>query len=923
MKDGLALRRMLPLTLLLASTLSPGCTKGSDTFVVVPGGVLPGGGTPPAARTPLAISSSVGSTLKVEAGQPVSFTITVTAESGAIDLNLLNPPADADFAPIRSATSPATATFRTIADPAFQGRRELVFATRTSGEDPETGRLVVTLDTRQGVPTFQSGLLSGQVFSTQAVDVTGDGVRDLISGASFADRAGSDRGAIYLWKGGSTLPSGDPDSTLEVASGADNDRIGRQSLGVQGIRVVDVTGDGVPDVISAAPEADGAGTDRGAIYVWKGGPTITATNPDFVLSVSSGADGDRIGSIDRGSQGLQLVDLTGDGIVDLVAAADRADAGGTDRGAVYVWAGGPNLASGDPDFTLTVSSGADGDRMGFLRRGAEGIQAADLTGDGVLDLLVAASQADRGGAGRGAAYVWKGGAGLASGDPDFVLEVTTGVADNDAMGQTPFGVQGLWCLDVTGDEVFDVLAVTPGADRGGTDRGAVYVWKGGATLKASDPDFVLAVSSASDNDRLGDASLGATSLHLGDLSGDGHPEIVVQATGADLAGTDRGAVYVWTGGPNLAGGNPQFSLQVSTAANSDSLGRGTRGALGLMLEDLTGDGRLDLVASAAFADLGGTDRGAFYVWSGASLASGDPDFTLQVTTGVADNDRLGVNVNDSPGFLLEDVTGDGVSDLVAAASGADRGGTDRGAVYVWRGGATLKAGDPDFALEVTTGVADGDQLGATVTGSVGLLTRDVTGDGVADVIAGASNADRGGTDRGAVYVWQGGSDLAAGEPDFVLEVTTGVADSDRLGLASVANQGVVIRDVSGDGVSDLVISATNADRGNTDRGAVYVWLGGSKLSATGPDAVLEVTTGSADGDRLGLDHDAGGGVFFADLSGAGKPTIVVAATSADLAGTNRGALYLWGAGSTTFSAAPDATLSVSGASDQDGLGLAN
>ncbi|MDC3379344.1 hypothetical protein OAX78_03585, partial [Planctomycetota bacterium] len=347
-------------------------------------------------------------------------------------------------------------------------------------------------------------------------------------------------------------------------------------------------------------------------------------------------------------------------------------------------------------------------------------------------------------------------------------------------------------------------------------------------------------------------------------------------------------------------------------------------ALGFFLDDLTGDDRLDVLASAGGADVGGTDRGAFYVWSGATLQSGDPDFTLTVNTGVSDQDRLGVNVNDSPGFLVEDVTGDGVNDLVVAAPTADRGGTDRGAVYVWTGGATLNTADPDFALEVVTGVSDGDRLGVTTTGAVGLLARDVTGDGVADVIAGASNADRGGLDRGATYVWQGGTSLSAGEPDFVLEVTTGVSDGDRLGIVAVGSQGILLTDVSGDGVLDLLVSAAFADRGNVDRGAVYVWLGGANLSPANPDAVLEVTSGASDGDQIGRDHDGGRAVFVGDATGNGQPEIVVAAPGADLAGGNRGALYLWRAGASGFTVGdPDVTLSVSAASNNDLLGSSN
>ncbi|MHC5021455.1 MAG: IPT/TIG domain-containing protein, partial [Planctomycetota bacterium] len=135
-------------------------------------------------------------------------------------------------------------------------------------------------------------------------------------------------------------------------------------------------------------------------------------------------------------------------------------------------------------------------------------------------------------------------------------------------------------------------------------------------------------------------------------------------------------------------------------------------------------------------------------------------------------------------ILHADVTGDGVLDVVAGAQNADVGGTvNTGAIYVWAG-TSSPTGAPTATLTVTGAVASDFLTNAT---GQGIQCCDVTGDGVLDVVAGAQNADVGGTvDTGAIYVWAGTSS-PTGAPTATLTVTGAVA-SDRLGLA--AGQGI-------------------------------------------------------------------------------------------------------------------------------------
>jgi hypothetical protein len=99
-----------------------------------------------------------------------------------------------------------------------------------------------------------------------------------------------------------------------------------------------------------------------------------------------------------------------DGVLDVVGRANQKDfPAGNNQGAIYVWAGGPGLAGAQaPRAVLTSSTAVAGGELGNLMPG-HGILAADLTGDGGLDLLVGTSLADVGGVyDAGALYFWQG-----------------------------------------------------------------------------------------------------------------------------------------------------------------------------------------------------------------------------------------------------------------------------------------------------------------------------------------------------------------------------------------------------------------------------------------------------------------------------------------------------------------------------------
>ena len=66
-------------------------------------------------------------------------------------------------------------------------------------------------------------------------------------------------------------------------------RASGESLGSTVAAAGDVDGDGYPDFLTGAPYNDLAGTDAGAVYVFRGGPGLDAI-PDFTFVGEAAGD---------------------------------------------------------------------------------------------------------------------------------------------------------------------------------------------------------------------------------------------------------------------------------------------------------------------------------------------------------------------------------------------------------------------------------------------------------------------------------------------------------------------------------------------------------------------------------------------------------------------------------------------------------
>jgi hypothetical protein len=250
-----------------------------------------------------------------------------------------------------------------------------------------------------------------------------------------------------------------------------------------------------------------------------------------------------------------------------------------------------------------------------------------------------------------------------------------------------------------------------------------------------------------------------------------------------------------------------------------------------------------------------------------------------------------------------DLNGDGRSDLIIGAPGADMGAADNGAVYVvfgrddWPSQLDLGALDDTDGF-ILTGESAGDRLGGTLANA-----GDVNADGLDDIIMGAptsttfsanngggqilvtgGGATMGGTQDGGAWLVYGQTRFAEGfDIDRMAAsegmVFAGAASGDMAG-AAVSGAG----DVDGDGFADFLIGAPGASHGGmTAAGEAYLVLGSSSL----PDMIdlgnlgaMGVTVqGSQAGEQLGASV-AGG----SDLDNDGFDDFAAGAPGFDIGG---------------------------------------
>jgi hypothetical protein len=376
---------------------------------------------------------------------------------------------------------------------ALEGDLALVGAPGANRQGTDRGQAYLYLRTQGGTDGW------GQIKTLVAEDAAdGDffGVSVALSGdyavigAVGENGSGSDQGAAYVFY----RNQGGADNWGQLRKIAASDKGDGDGFGFS------VSIDGQTILVGSDGE-DGAGTDRGAAYIfakdqggvdnWGQVAKLVSADPHdgdrFGYSVSlagdfavAGVPKEDAGGTDRGAAYLFARDLGGleawglvkrlapgtpsdnawfgnsvalEGSMAVVGAAWE-DGGGTDRGAAYLFsrdAGGADLWGQIKQFT--ASDRSDGDFFGL----SVGLNGANV--------VIGAGWAEGGGTERGQSYVFS----KDEGGVDTWGEVQR-LRANDGANKDWFG----WAIAMSGSYI---LVGAPGEDGAGAERGAAYLFK--------------------------------------------------------------------------------------------------------------------------------------------------------------------------------------------------------------------------------------------------------------------------------------------------------------------------------------------------------------------------------------------------------------------------------------------------------------
>ncbi|SGZ73104.1 Alkaline phosphatase [Bathymodiolus thermophilus thioautotrophic gill symbiont] len=372
----------------------------------------------------------------------------------------------------------------------------------------------------------------------------------------------------------------------------------------------------------------------------------------------------------------------------------------------------------------------------------------------------------------------------------------------------------------------------------------------------------------------------------GDVNGDGLDDLIV--------GAPHNLVY---SDPTKKASESYviFGKTSATAVNSSDIASGTGGFIinGEGIEDLSGwsvssagdvngDGLDDLIVSATWANhsVDKTDAGKSYVVFG-KIDTIAVDLSNMGTGGFVIN---GENKDDQSGHSVSsagDVNGDGLDDLIIGApiTGLEFSGNS----YVVFG----KANTTDIDLsDVVTGmggfVINGGNVGDFSGYSVS-SAGDVNGDGLDDLIIGASRAKK---EAGKTFVVFGKQDTTTVNLSDVASGTGGFAiNGERIEEQSGWSVSSIY-DINGDNLDDLVIGSSFIVKAYEDRKSrTYVVFG--KKDDTDVVNLSDVASGTGGfviiSEKI-KDHGGYSVSSAGDVNGDGVDDLIIGAHSADNTG---------------------------------------